>query len=410
MSIEVRLITPDEVPRLRAVLSTAFGGGDPDHNWDPVWEHVFETDRLLGAYEADELVGVAGSFTFEMTIPGGTLPTAGLTIVGVLPTHRRKGILNKLMRAQIEDAQTHGEAASILWASEEAIYQRFGYGMASRQIQIEIDRGHGGFRNDPGPSGRTRFLAPDESLKVLPEIYDRVRVVTPGMLARSPKWWEFHRLFDPKSDRDGASRRYAVVWENNGQAEGYVLYRVKEGWNFDTGLPQGEVWVNEAVAATSEAHRELWRYIYGIDLAQKVKGYFMAIDDPLPLISLEPRHLRMRLSDALWLRIVDVKDALGARAYAADGAVTFELSDAFCPWNEGRWTLTVSDSKGKVGPATGDADIALDAFDLGATYLGGTTFNELVRAGRVTEFTPSTIQLADSMFRTDRQPWHPEIF
>jgi predicted acetyltransferase len=410
MSIEVRSITPDEVARVRDVLATAFGGGDPDESWNPVWENVFETDRIIAAYEGDEMVGVAGNFTFDMTIPGGTLPTAGLTIVGVLPTHRRKGILNKLMRAQFEDAQTHGESASILWASEEIIYQRFGYGMASRQMQIELDRGHGGFRNDPGPSGRTRLLTPQEALKVLPGIYDRVRAATPGMLARHAKWWEFHRLFDPKSGRDGASPMYRVVWENDGQAEGYALYRIKERWNFATGLPEGEVWVLECVAASPDAHRELWRYIYGIDLAQTVKGYGMALDDPLPLISLEPRHLRLRLSDALWLRVVDVKGALSARSYAADDTITFELTDAFCPWNEGRWTLTVSDSEGTLEKASNAADIALDTFDLGATYLGGTTFNELARGGRVAELTPGAIHRADSMFRTDRQPWHPEIF
>ena len=409
MSIEVRLIKPDEVRRLRDVLSAAFGGGDANAAWDPVWEHVFETDRILGAYEGDEMVGCAGTFTFEMTIPGGTLPTGGLTIVGVLPTHRRKGILRKLMRAQIEDVQTHGEAASILWASEEIIYQRFGYGMASRHMVVEVDRGHGGFRNDPGPSGRTRFLATEESLKTLPEIYDRVRAVTPGMLARSQKWWEFHRLFDPKDDRDGASRLYTVVWEIDGQAEGYVLYRVKEDWD-GAGLPAGEVRVNELVAATSQAHRELWRYIYGIDLAQKVKGYFMPVDDPLPLVSLEPRHLRPRVSDALWLRVVDAKTCLEARSYPVDGTITFELTDEFCPWNAGRWTLTVSDSKGALEEANGPADISLDAFDLGAAYLGGTTFNELARAGRVVELAEGSIQLADSMFRSERQPWYPEIF
>lgn len=410
MSIEVRPIKPDEVPRLREVLSTAFGGGDPNATWDPVWEHIFETDRLLGAYEGDQMVGCAGTFTFEMTIPGGTLPTGGLTIVGVLPTHRRKGILKSLMRAQIDDVQTHGEAASILWASEEIIYQRFGYGMASRQMTIEVDRGHGGFRNDPGPSGRTRFLATDESSKTLPEIYDRVRVLTPGMLARSQKWWEFHRLFDPKEDRDGASRLYTVVWEIDGQAEGYVLYRVKEDWDFRSGLPAGEVWVQELVAVTSQAHRELWRYIYGIDLAQKVKAYSMPVDDPLPLVSLEPRHLRQRVSDALWLRVVDMKACLEARSYPADGTITFELTDEFCPWNAGRWTLTVSGTKGTVEATPEASDISLDAFDLGATYLGGTTFNELARAGRVVQHTEGSIALADSMFRADRQPWYPEIF
>ena len=147
----VRFIVPEEVPRLREVLSVAFGGGDVNSDWDPVWENVFEHDRLLAAEDAGEIVGVAGTFSFTMTTPGGELPTAGLTIVGVLPTHRRKGILNALMEKHIADARTHDESLSILWASEEVIYQRFGYGPATSQIQIDVDRAHRAFRNDPAP-------------------------------------------------------------------------------------------------------------------------------------------------------------------------------------------------------------------------------------------------------------------
>jgi predicted acetyltransferase len=277
-------------------------------------------------------------------------------------------------------------------------------------MRVEVDRGHRGFRNDPGPSGRTRLLEEDEALKILPDVYDRVRATTPGMLARSAKWWQYHRLFDPKSDRDGASPLYKVVWEKDGQAEAYGLYRVKESWDWPTGLNKGSLWLFEAVATSPEAHRELWRYLFGVDLVETVTGYFMATDDPLPLMVLEPRRLRARVNDALWLRVIDIGPALESRTYATDGSITFELTDSFCEWNAGRWTLTTSEGRGTVTAASDVADLALDACDIGSAYLGGITFDQLRRADRVQELHAGAVARADAMFRSARLPWYPEIF
>lgn len=410
MPIEIRFLKEGELPRLREVLATAFGGGDIESDWDITWEKIFEHDRLIAATEDGEIVGVGGSFSFTMTVPGAEVPAAGLTIVGVLPTHRRRGVLTKLMRFQLEDARKHDEPVSILWASEEVIYQRFGYGLASQQLHVDLERGHGAFRNDPGPSGRVRLLTAEEALKVLPEVYERVRRETPGMLARSASWWEFYRLYDPKSSRDGASHRYHVVWENEGQIEGYALYRIKEIWDDATDLPAGEARVSELITMSSEAHREIWRYLTSLDLIKTLTAHFVAVDDPIRHMLLAPRRLQARLSDAIWLRVVDVKAALEGRTYAADGTLTIELADSFCEWNQGRWTVTVSGGQAQVAPATSAADLSLDACDLGATYLGGISFSELVRAGRVIEHTPGTAALADGLFRSDRAPWSPETF
>jgi predicted acetyltransferase len=410
MSPEIRGIGPDEIVRFRQVLTNAFGSGEVDHDWDATWENVFETDRLLAAEESGEMVGVGGSFSFQMTVPGGEIATAGLTVVGVLPTHRRRGVLGSLMKAHIEDARARRESVSILWASEEIIYQRFGYGLASTSMRMEVDRGHGQFRNDPGPSGRTRLLDENEALKVLPDIYDRVRESTPGMLARSSKWWQYHRLWDPKSDREGASPFFRVVWESEGQAEAYALYRVKESWDELTGLNDSTLWVWEAASTSPEAHRELWRYVFSVDLIKTVTAFFLAADDPLPLMVLEPRRLRQRQADAVWLRVIDVGAALEERGYAADGELTFELTDAFCPWNEGRWTLTASGGTGRVVEASGSPDLAFDACDIGSAYLGGISFDRLMRAGRVRELRPGAVARADALFRSARLPWHPEIF
>lgn len=410
MTIDVRKIEPDELPKLRDVLSVAFGGGDVNPSWDPVWEHAFERDRLLAAFENGEMVGVAGSFTFTVTVPGGEIPSGGLTIVGVLPNHRRKGILRKLMTAHIEDLRAHHEPIGLLWASEEAIYQRFGYGLGTSHSKIEIERGRNAFRNDPGPSGRVRFLDEDGSVDVLPGIYDKVRRDRPGMLARSEDWWRYHRLWDPKESREGASRLYRVIWEDDTGPHAYALYRVKEKWDEDVGLNESELSVFEVLSDSPEAHREIWRYIFGIDLVQKVTGYFLAVDDPLALMLVEPRRLRTRVMDAMWLRIVDVKAALEGRGYAAEGSITFRLTDEFCPWNEATWTLTASPGAPSVAQSDADPDLALETNDLAAAYLGTLSFAQLGRAGRVRELRPGAIERADAMFRSPIAPWYPEIF
>jgi predicted acetyltransferase len=410
MTIEVRIMRAGEIPRLREVLSTAFGGGDPESDWDIVWEKVFEHDRIMVATEGDEIVGAGGSFSFTMTVPGAEIPAAGLTIVGVLPTHRRKGILTKLMRFHFEDARSHGEPVSILWASEEVIYQRYGYGMASEQLGIDMHRGQGEFRNDTGPAGRLRLLTEEEALKVFPDVYDKVRRETPGMLVRDPDWWKYHRLYDPKSSRGGSSPYYRLVWENDGQVEAYAVYRVKESWDDATGLPKGEVTVAETMSTTPQSHRELWRYLFSLDLTGKVVAYFNSIDDPIQQMVMKPRHLRLRKNDGIWLRVVDVKPALESRLYGTEGTLTFELTDTFLEDNQGTWKLTVSGGHPEVVSTTDPADLRMDAGDLGAVYLGGMTFNQLHRAGRVVEVVGGAVERADSMFHSNRAPWNPELW
>ena len=408
--MDVRKIEPAQVPQFRMVLGTAFGDGEPNPAWDPVWENVFESDRMMAAFDDDLMVGTAGSFSFTMTVPGGELPTAGLTVVGVLPTHRRRGIASALMRSHIDDARAHAEPLSILWASEASIYQRFGYGPAIDQINVRVDRGEGVFLDRTPPVGRIRLLDDDEALKVLPDIYERVRPRINGLLARDARWWQYHRLMDPKEDRDGASKLFKVVWEDEGRADAYALYRIKEKWDYNSGLPQGSLRVLESAATSAIATKELWRYLFSVDLIDQVTGYFMPVDHPLTRMILEIRRLHARMNDAVWLRIVDIKEALTGRSYADEGSVVLDVIDNFCEWNSGRWKLTARSSGHSLDEVSGEADLVLDIRDLGAVYLGGNTFAQLARAGRVEETAPGGIACADALFHTDHKPWCPEIF
>lgn len=406
MVIEIRTITPDEKGSFAATLEAAFGI-EHDEGENERWQQSMELDRCFAAFDDDNMVATSGAFSFRMSVPGGEAPVAGVTMIGVLPTHRRRGILTKMMRRLTDQAHERGEPVAALWASEEVIYQRFGYGLATMHSWTSIERERARFRGDPEPLGRTRLMDMDEALKTCPGIYERVRRTTPGMMARSEDWWERHTLYDsPRQRQDGMLFR--VLWENDGAGEAYAFYRSKNDWT--DGVPSGTLTVGELVATSPVATREVWRFLFGVDLMKRVKGEFQRADHPLLLMLEEPRRLRAHFSDALWLRLVDVQQALAARSYATEGSITFEVSDSFCHWNNGCWRLDAGGGGAGVTAVPGGADIKLSAADLASAYLGTFTFAQLARAGRVEELTADALARADALFRTDIAPWCPEIF
>jgi predicted acetyltransferase len=405
MAIEIR--RPDDVRRFLETGSTAFQvelrSEDAERD-----ERILEPERMFAAYDGDLLVGTAADIALTLTVPGAELPAAGVTLVGVLPTHRRRGILNQLMRTELDEIAARGEPVAILWASEAPIYGRYGYGMATVRMAIEAERDRMRFRGDPRPVGQVRLVNEEEAARIVPPIYERVRRETPGMFARSEAWWREYRLPDPEHYRHGAGPRYFGVLDLDGADEAYARYRVKDDWQ--DGVTASTLRVIEAVATSPVAHRELWRYLFGVDLVHKIESWLLPIDDPLFLLVTEPRRLRPRPGDGLWLRIVDVQRALSARTYAADGAVSLELADAFLPANEGVWRLEVSGGEARVSRSDAPPELRLDVADLGSTYLGGFTFAELARALRVEELAEGAVERADDLFRTRSAPWCPEIF
>jgi predicted acetyltransferase len=361
-------------------------------------------ERMHAAREDGTTVGGAGAFPFEMTIPGGTVPTAGVTVVGTFPTHRRRGVLRAMMRAQLDDVHERGEPVAALWASEETIYGRFGYGMASLNAAVTVPRAGSAYAVPLEPRGRVRLVETEEALELFPQVWDEVRRSIPGMLGRSRTWWEYRILFDSPETRQGGGPKRLAVLETDGRAEGYAIYRHKFG--FSDGEPDSELAVVEAVGLDGRPTAEVWRYLFDIDWTVKITAGLMPVDHQLWQLLATPRRMKMRLGDGLWVRLVDVGAALGARAYAGDGSVVFDVRDAFCPWNEGRWKL----EDGAASRTDEAADLACDVTALGSVYLGGFTWEQLVRGTRVQELTEGAAANADAIFGSWRAPWCPEIF
>jgi predicted acetyltransferase len=387
----------------RAVLGVGqYFGMEPTDERMERFSRNLPLERMHAAFEAGDIVGGAGAFSFELTVPGGVVPTAGVTVVGTYPTHRRRGVLRSLMRAQLDDVHERGEPLAALWASEDTIYGRFGYGMASFVGDVSIPTEYAGFALPPARPERLRLVDRDEALTAFPRVWDRVRRRTPGMPSRSPSWWELRVLFEPPGGgQDGPKR--LVLLEEEGRPTGYAIYRHKPKW--EEGISQSELQVVEAVALDGLPTAQIWRYLLDIDWAARFTAR-LPLDHPLFWLLAHPRQMRFRVLDGLWARLVDVGAALSARRYARDGSLVLDVRDRFCPWNEGRWRI--ADGGARRTRAT--AQLRCDVTALGSAYLGGVSFSQLARAGRVEELRRGAAARADAMFATDRHPWCPEIF
>jgi predicted acetyltransferase len=396
--VEVRQAQAEEFMSGIAPVSHYFGSAPTEENVQR-FARVLRPERMHLAEEDGQVVGGASAFEFQFTVPGAIVPCAGVTIVGVLPTHTRRGILRALMRAQLDDAHERGEPLACLWASEETIYRRYGYGMAALCGEAEVQRVYGGFRRVPEHGGSFRLLSHEDALAAIPPVYARVAAETPGMFARPREWWEARALHDSESRRDGAGELVRVILERDGEGLAYAIYRLR--MDFEAGSSTGEVRVLEAMGISPDATAGIWRYLLDVDWMERVQAELLPVDHPLFLLLEQPRRMRFRVGDSLWLRLIDVGSALAARSL--EGNVVLEVADAFCPWNAARYSLD--------GAKTlDDADLRLDVSDLGSVYLGGFTFGQLQRAGLVEEVRPGAVSRADSAFRPDRAPWCPEIF
>jgi predicted acetyltransferase len=399
MAIEVRPAADQAEFREGLSAIGHFLGWEPSEEDSERFSKLLPVEGMLVAADGKAIVAAAGAFPFEMTVPGALVPTAGVTVVGVLPTHRRRGILTELMRRQLDDAT---EPVAALWASEPTIYGRFGYGLASFCGEIDVPRDRAALTGTGRPRGEVRIVTAEQALESFPALYDTVRAERPGMMSRTRDWWE-HRRLRTQTHQPGGPLVCAQL-ELEGIPAGYALYRVNQ--KFESWGTAGNVDVLEALGTSPDATREIWRYLLEFDWTSRIEAGRLPTDHELLLLVADPSRLKFMVTDALWLRLVDVPAALSARSYESDDAIVFDVSDPFLPDNESGWRL----AGGRAERTDDEPDLRLDVNALGSTYLGGIGFGELLRGGRIQELREGAAARADALFRADRAPWCPEIF
>jgi predicted acetyltransferase len=394
-------ITAEEIPAFRDAVQSAFHHDASPQHLD-LMQKVIEPDRTLVLRDGEKIVAATAIYPRRISVPGGEVPVAGVTQVGVRPTHRRRGMLTTLMRRQLADVHEAGdEAVAALWASESVIYGRFGYGLATLTTDLHVATREARLREAP-QADIDLLLAPEAVDRMRP-IHDAARAQRPGMIDRPGPWWEF-RIDDPEDEREGAQALRAVVTDG-----GYALYAGK--LKFEESGPAGQAKVREVVATNPEAYGVIWSFLLGLDLTRTIVYELAPADDPLQHMLAEARSVTYKwVGDALWVRLVDLPRALAERAYAQPFEVVFEVTDVVCPWNAGRWALRWNGEAATCAKTALPAGIELSVNELGAVYLGGTTFETLARAGRARELRSGALTAASRGFRADVEPWCPEIF
>ncbi|MEU1120455.1 MULTISPECIES: GNAT family N-acetyltransferase [unclassified Streptomyces] len=429
--MQIRSTTDEDFDVFVDTVHTAFGRfPDTPVDGGGLWWSALEAERCLLARTDDgRPVGTAAAYSFELTLPGESVtPASGVTAVGVLPTHRRRGLLSALMRHQLAGLRERGEYVSVLLASEAPIYGRFGYGPATYAARLTVPRHNGTFAaSRAGAGAGTEGLDSDSgggpglgsgsdagldsgsdsgsgfgSVEVLPraacgdilaEVYDRYRRAQPGALSRPRIWWDRRAGRPPISP---APRHIALHRDADGVPDGYASYSMGEG---------GTLTVDETIATDDGVYAELARFVLGHDLASRVVFASVSTDHPLRRRFADFRAAEVSDdSDWLWVRLLDVPRALTARGWCTDGELVLDVDDPFLG-EHGRHLLTVRDGRADCVPTDRAPDLSLDVRDLGSVYLGGTAPSTLVRAGHIRAHRPGAAALADALFHAERPPY-----
>lgn len=399
--IQIRRVTESEMGPFRDASGVVFAF-EPHPDDLAEFGRWVEIDRSMVAVDGDAFVATGGTATYRIVVPGGDLvPAGGLTLITVLPTHRRRGLLRRMIDLHFDDAEQRNEVVSILWASESSIYGRFGYGMAVGGRDLTVSRAHSRLRADiPAPAGIVRLHGPDEAEQLVRSAHRAATIDAgiPGSIERREPDWESY-FSDPEHRRKGATRRHYAVYHRDDSVKGYVTYRLKSAWG--SGGPEGTVVVQDLHAVDGEAYAALWRYVFSIDLMLKVEAHNRPPHDPLFALLEDPRRIETAGYDALWVRMLDVEGALASRRYQVEGTLVLEIEDRFRPSRGGRFRLTGGPAGATCEKTEDPADLVIPTEHLGAAYLGAPKLATLGWLGLV-QGDPDALALADLMFA-----WHP---
>jgi predicted acetyltransferase len=405
VGLHIRPITADELVSYLALLEAAAGRRLSDSVLADA-RVACQLDRTLAAFDGDRMVGGTGSDLLELTVPGpATVPAARITITGVLPSHRRRGVATALMVRQLHDLRERGEPLAVFTTSGPGIYRRIGYSPATAALEVEVETAHAVLDVPPEPAGSVRLFDDDEAAAALPEVFDRHRRSQPGQVSRTPTFWQQWFLDRDRYRKGEPGDRFAVVFEDlDGSNQGYLTYRFRYGAPRDQ--PVQALVIEDLVSVTEEARRALWAYALTLQQAAVVTAHNLPVDEPLVWMLSDPRRLQVtRVREFLWLRLVDIPAALGARRYAAYDALVLQVADPVTSDGVRRYRLETGPDEATCSPTSAAPDLALGVTDLAAGYLGGATFTTLARAQRVTELTPGALERADALFTSRPAPW-----
>lgn len=417
----VRPITEDEIPAWLTALNIGFLRAPESHTPQELKDRSFHIapSRTLAAFDltapaaptAPQPVATFRSFPQELTVVGGrTVPADAISNVTVSPTHRRRGILTRMMAQDLTAAKDRGDVVATLISAEYPIYGRYGFGPATWTAEWTIDVPRTGLDprwSGPADGGRVDLVDGAAVRALGPALHERLRAAQPGAVDRDERWWRIN-TGDLRIYGNWTEPFYAVYRSASGEVEGMVSYEANDSWAMKQ--PQNTADVNWLIATTPAAERALWHYLCSIDWITKVKCGWRAPDDLLPHFFPDPRAVSLTTyADWLWVRILDVVRALEARTYAGTGTLVLDVVDGD-GFAGGRFRLDAGPDGASCVPTREDADLVLEVGDLATLWLGDESAVRLAALGRVREQRAGAASVADGLLRTSRRPWCPDIF
>ncbi len=411
MKIDVRPVREDELPAWFDVLSTAFLSR-PDttaiaEELKPLWD----LSRAWTALEGETIVGTLRSWATEITVPGGAqLPGSAIAAVTVRATHRRRGILRRMMTAEHAGARERGEAVTLLYAAEYPIYGRFGYGPACQIATWELATKNARFQR--AATGAVEFVRPSPEVRdEMVRVHEAWRVGQPGEIRRRIYNWDYDLGLRPSAWGDDWKGFVAFHRDEAGTVDGYVRYHAEE--KFERFQPVGTATIDDFQALTDDAYDALWQLLAANDMLATVKTTHGRRAERLPWLLENARAAQLtELHDGLWVKLIDIPRALAARTYEQTGSLVIEAVEDAGTEREARTrvALDVGPEGATCEPTTRSPDLTIHGGALGAAYLGGTRLSDAALRTGVDEGRAGALADADALFRTADPPWCSTFF
>ncbi|MGH4029463.1 GNAT family N-acetyltransferase [Actinomycetota bacterium Odt1-20B] len=415
--VEVRPITEDELSEWLRACNAGFMRPLARVSDETVAYRRKSVDpaRTQGAFDpvTGRCVATFRSFAQEITAVGGApVPADAIANVTVSPTHRRRGLLGRMMAADLAAAKERGDVVATLIPSEYGIYGRFGFGPATWITKWSVDVPRSGLdRRVPAPreGGRVDLVDGAQVRDLGPEFHDRFRTGRHGAINRDEHWWQRNTGQQVTAEYPWTEPFYALYRTPAGVVEGLVAYEVETRHN-DAKQPAGAATVLALTASTPAAERALWHHVLSLDWVTTVHSGERAPDDLLPDLLPDPRAAAVTTrADWLWLRILDVVRALEARTYRGSGSLVLEVRDR-AGYAAGRFRLDAGAGGARCVPTGERAQLSLDVAELSSLWLGGASAERFAALGRVAAEEEGADRVADALFGVSRSPWCPDIF
>lgn len=406
MEVEIRPAREMEMDEYRRVSLTALMISPDKMPADTI--KAIAPERTLCAFADGKLATAYAWWPLKMFINGGMVPVAGITFVGTLPVFRGNGFLRQVIQKHFQSLHgADGQPLAVLYASQAAIYQRYGYAVVSTRNAYEVPPRHLIFSRTrhPGAAAGTLRELGDHEHELLSRLYLTFCQHRTGYLKRGKAWWATVTLKPPARNEVLCK----VVYEEESQPLGYVIYTIA-GRMVRMGQPWQEVTIRDMTWLTPDAYHALWEHFTGMNLAMHVKTVFSPVDDPLPHLLLEPRQLNLSSGDGLLARVVDVEKLIPLRPFPEGGELLFEIRDDLCPWNGGCWRLNASAGMATIERDGRAAETVIPIDTLAMLLFGQISPSEAVRMGRMTINDTGALPQWDRVLRTHHKPFCPDFF